>query len=332
MPFISAVVPCYNEEENLPILHERLTKVFQSLGRPYEIVLVDDGSRDRTFAVIAELSRKDPCVRGVSLSRNFGHQICLTCGLDHARGEVVAMMDADLQDPPELIGEMLKKYEEGYDVVYAVRTRREGETMFKKATAALFYRILRFFTRIDIPVDTGDFRLISRRALDSVLSLRERNRFLRGLFSWVGFRQIGVPYVRPARLKGETKYPLRKMVRFALDGITSFSTFPLHAASFLGMLAALAGFLYGLRVFYIAMIGKPVPGWASLMVVVLFFGGVQLFTLGVLGDYVGRIFDEVKRRPLYFVRDRAGFGEDASMKGPCPPPSPVPSVPPNKKT
>jgi len=316
--FLSAVLPVFNEEENLPALHERLTQVLQGLGKSYEIIFVDDGSRDRSFEIMKELSEKDPHVRALSLSRNFGHQICLTAGLDHARGEVVAMMDADLQDPPELLHEMLKKYEEGYDIVYAVRTRREGETFFKLATAAIFYRLLRFCTRIEIPVDTGDFRIISRRALDSMLSLRERSRFLRGLFSWVGFRQIGVSYVRPPRYKGETKYPFRKMLKFALDGITAFSTFPLHLATYLGFFSASLGALYGLVVLWKALfLGIQGPGGAATLVTVLFFGGVQLLTLGILGEYIGRIFEEVKNRPLYFVRTYVGFDEepDASRAG-----------------
>ncbi|MCB2154414.1 glycosyltransferase family 2 protein [bacterium] len=308
--YISAVLPVYNEEENLPAVHKRLTKVLGKVGKPYEIVLVDDGSSDRSMEIIRELSAADPHVKGVSLSRNFGHQICLTCGLDHASGEVIVMMDSDLQDPPELLPRMLKRYEEGYDVVYAVRKHRDGETIFKKVTASVFYRLLRFATNIEIPVDTGDFRLISRRALDSVLSLRERNRFLRGLFSWVGFKQIGVAYNRPARYKGETKYPLRKMLKFAMDGITSFSTIPLQAGIWLGFGAAVLGFFYAIKVFVDWVQDSTVAGWASLAILVLFFGGVQLITLGVLGEYVGRIFDEVKQRPLYFTREEVGFEED----------------------
>lgn len=309
--FLSAVIPCYNEEDNLGVLYERLTKVMKDVGKSYEIIFVDDGSRDRTYALIAELAGKDTHVRGVSLSRNFGHQICLTAGLDSARGQVVAMMDADLQDPPELIHEMLKKYEEGYDVVYAVRSKREGETFFKKTTAMVFYRLLRYCTRIQIPVDTGDFRIISRRALDSVLSLREKSRFLRGLFSWVGFKQIGVTYVRPPRYKGETKYPLRKMMKFALDGITSFSNYPLHLATIMGLSAVALGILYGLRVLYVVYRGGAVAGWASTIMTILFFGGIQLLTLGIMGSYIGRIFDEVKNRPLYFIREKSGFVEDS---------------------
>lgn len=305
-PRFSAVIPCYNEEESLPALHERLTKVLSGLGMTYEIVLVDDGSRDRTADTIAALSGRDPHVVGVLLSRNFGHQICLTAGLDHARGELVAMMDADLQDPPELLPEMIAKIEEGFDVVYAQRKRREGESAFKLATAALFYRILRRIVKIDIPLDTGDFRVIRRGALDAVLSMRERNRFLRGMFSWVGFRQAGVLYDRAARHAGETKYPLGKMLRFAMDGITSFSFFPLQAATGLGFLFAGLALLYGARVFYVWLRGDTVQGWASTVLVVLLMGAVQLITLGIVGEYVGRIFDEARQRPLYFVRRVTG--------------------------
>jgi dolichol-phosphate mannosyltransferase len=313
--FLSAVLPVYNEEENLPMLHARLTKVLGALGKPYEIVFVNDGSRDRSWDIITELAGRDAHVRGVNLSRNFGHQVCLTAGLEHASGEVVAMMDADLQDPPELLPRMLKKYEQGYDVVYAVRAGREGETVFKRATAALYYRLIRWCTNIDMPLDTGDFRIISRPALDSVLRLREKNRFLRGLFTWVGFRQTGVRYVRPARYKGETKYPLRKMIRFGIDGITSFSTIPLQAATWIGFASALFGFLYSFRVLKSWIGGSTVPGWTSLAILVLFFGGVQLLTLGILGEYVGRIFDEVKQRPLYFARERVGFADDGRGNG-----------------
>ncbi|MBI5155096.1 glycosyltransferase [Candidatus Poribacteria bacterium] len=308
--YISAVLPVYNEEENLPRLHERLTKVFGELNKPYEIIFVNDGSADRSMDIIRELALTDTHVRGVNLSRNFGHQICLTAGLDHARGEVVAMMDADLQDPPELLPRMLKRYEQGYDVVYAQRMKREGETFFKKLTAAAFYRLLKFCTRIEIPLDTGDFRIISRRALESVLELREHNRFLRGLFTWVGYKQIGVKYNRPKRFAGETKYPLRKMVRFAMDGITSFSAAPLQAGIWLGFISAMLGFVYALRVLWDWLSGSTVPGWASLAILVLFFGGVQLISMGIMGEYIGRIFDEVKRRPLYFTREEVGFDAD----------------------
>ncbi len=315
-PFVSVVVPCYNEEESLPVLHRRLTKVLSSVTDQYEIVLSNDGSRDGTLETIRKLAVADPHVRGVDLSRNFGHQVCLTAGLDHARGEVIVMMDADLQDPPELIPRMIERWRAGADIVYAVRRKREGESFFKKATAAVFYRILRASTKVAIPVDTGDFRLIDRCALDAVLAVRESNRFLRGLFSWVGFRQEPIYYNRRARYAGETKYPLRKMIRFAMDGVTSFSTAPLRVAVWLGLMTAGFAFLYGLRVIYQGMAGLTVPGWASTTVSVLFLGGIQLVTIGLLGEYVGRIFDEVKRRPLYLVREVIGDGAKPETERP----------------
>jgi dolichol-phosphate mannosyltransferase len=302
-PFISVVVPCYNEEESVPALYERLTKVLRATTDDYEIVLANDGSRDRTIEIIRELAATDHHLRGVDLSRNFGHQICLTAGLEHARGEVIMMIDADLQDPPELLPKMLEKWRAGADVVYAVRKKRRGESLFKLVTAAAFYRLLRLCTKIDIPVDTGDFRLIDRRALDAVLAIRERNRFLRGMFTWVGFRQEPIYYNRAARFAGETKYPFRKMARFAIDGITSFSGAPLHLAFWLGLIVAAIAFLYALRIFYQGMMGQTVPGWASTTISVLFLGGVQMVMIGVLGEYISRIFDEVKARPLFLVRE-----------------------------
>jgi len=305
-PVVSAVLPVYNEEESLPVVHERLTKVLSGLGQPYEIVLVDDGSRDASARIMREMSERDPHVVSVFLSRNFGHQICLTAGLDHARGEYVAMMDSDLQDPPELLPRMIAKIDEGFDVVYAVRRKRRGETVFKKATAAAFYRILKSIAKIEIPLDTGDFRVIRRSALDSVLSLREHNRFLRGMVSWVGFRQTGIPYNRPERFAGETKYPLRKMVKFALDGILSFSSTPLKFATWVGFTFAALAAIYGARVFYVWWKGGTVQGWASTVLAVLILGSVQLITLGIIGEYVARIYDETRRRPLYFVREVIG--------------------------
>ncbi|CAN5325206.1 glycosyltransferase family 2 protein [soil metagenome] len=302
-PFISVVVPCYNEEESLGPLHARLTKVLRAATDEYEIVYANDGSKDGTLAIIRDLASRDPHVRGVDLSRNFGHQACLTAGLDRARGEVVMMIDADLQDPPELLPKMLTKWRAGADVVYAVRKKRRGESPFKLATAAAFYRLLRACTKINIPLDTGDFRLIDRRALDATLSLRESSRFLRGMFSWIGFRQEPVHYTRQERYAGETKYPLRKMMRFAFDGIASFSSAPLQLAVWIGLTSAAVAFLYGLRVIAQGIRGETVPGWASTTVSVLFLGGVQLVTIGLLGEYISRIFEEVKGRPLYLVRE-----------------------------
>lgn len=303
VPFISVVVPCYDEEESLPELHRRVTAVLRECATRYEVILANDGSRDATWDVIRQLAADDPHVVGLDLSRNFGHQACLTAALAHARGDVVLMMDADLQDPPELLPHMLKKWRAGADVVYAVRKVRRGEGIFKLWTAAAFYRVMRWATRIAIPVDTGDFRLIDRHALNAVLALRERNRFLRGLFSWVGFRQVPIYYTRQRRFAGQTKYPLSKMVRFAIDGLTSFSTLPLQLAVWIGLAAAALAFFYGVRVFLQGMQGHTVPGWASTTVSVLFLGGVQLVAIGVLGEYLGRIFEEVKARPIFLVRE-----------------------------
>ncbi len=305
-PEVSAVLPVYNEEESLPVVHARLTRVLSALGRSYEIVFVDDGSRDGSAPIMRSLAESDPHVVAVFLSRNFGHQVALTAGLDHARGEYVAMMDSDLQDPPELLPRMIARIDEGFDVVYAVRRRRRGETLFKKATAAAFYRLMRAVAGINIPLDTGDFRVVHRRALDPVLELREHNRFLRGMVSWVGFRQVGVPYNRPERFAGETKYPLRRMVKFALDGILSFSSAPLKFATWLGFTFAGLGAVYGARVLYVWWRGGTVQGWASTVLAVLILGSVQLITLGIIGEYVARIYDETRRRPLYFVREVLG--------------------------
>lgn len=301
--FLSVVVPCFNEEESLGELHRRLSRVLPRITDRYEIIFSNDGSNDQTWEVISSLAESDPHVRGIDLSRNFGHQLCLTAGLDHARGDAVVMMDADLQDPPELIAKMVKKWRSGAEVVYAVRKGRDGESFFKLLTAKVFYRILRLVAGVNIPLDTGDFRLIDRRALDAVLDLRESNRFLRGMFCWIGFRQAPVYYQRKERYAGESKYPLAKMIRFAIDGITSFSSAPLKVAVWLGLLVAVISFIYGVDVFLQGMRGDTVPGWASTTVSVLFLGGVQLVTIGILGEYIGRIYSEVKKRPLYLVRE-----------------------------
>jgi len=311
----SVVIPVYNEEETLHELHKRLTKVCKKLDRPYEIVLANDGSKDRSWEIIEELAEKDSHIKGICLSRNFGHQICLTAGLEASTGDMVVMIDADLQDPPELFPKMIKKHEvDGFDVVYAVRSHRAGETAFKKLTAATFYRLLNFLTSIQIPQDTGDFRLVSRDALNALLEIKERHRFIRGLFTWIGFKQTGITYKRAARFAGETKYPVIKMVRFAIDAITSFSAVPLHLATWMGFASAAIGFVYAINVILDKIGGGTVPGWASITIAVLFFGGVQLITLGILGEYIGRIFDEVKNRPLYFLRGKVGFDSDAKQE------------------
>lgn len=313
-PDLSVVLPVYNEIENLDELRARLTAVLNACGRSWEIVLVDDGSRDGSFARMASFAREDGRIRVVRFARNFGHQMALTAGVDHARGRLVAVMDADLQDPPEILPEMLRKIDEGYEVVYAQRTEREGETAFKKATAAAFYRLMRRWTNVEIPVDTGDFRLMGPKAVEAFRSLRERHRFIRGLAAWVGFAQTAVSYVRPPRTRGETKWPLRKMLRFAVDALTSFSHVPLQLATWLGFAVSAFSFLYILVVLVLKIRGVNVTGWTTLMFFILFLGGVQLIVVGVLGEYIGRIYEEVKRRPLYLVSEVVEEGPAVSPR------------------
>ena len=310
-PILSVVLPIFNEEEVIPELYRRLTDVLEGLGEPYEIVFINDGSSDQSFQLLSHLAAQDRRVKVVNFARNFGHQIAITAGLDHSRGQAVVVMDADLQDPPEALPALITKWREGYDVVYAVRAERQGEGVVKRGTASLFYRVLRFLTKVDIPADTGDFRLMSRRAVDALGRLREHHRFVRGLSSWIGFRQTAVPFVREARYAGETKYPLKKMVKFAFDGITSFSFAPLQLATYMGFGAAAVGFCYILYAIALKVLtDRLVAGWTSLVVAVLFVGGVQLITLGIVGEYIGRIYDEVKRRPLYIVADTVGFAAE----------------------
>ena len=307
-PALSIVVPCYNEAACLDVLHARISAAARAVvGDDHEIVLVNDGSRDQSWAVMERLAAADPRLVAINLSRNHGHQLALTAGLDLCAGERILIIDADLQDPPELLGDMIGVMEaEGADVVYAVRRKREGETFFKKLTAAAFYRVLDRVTDTPIPLDTGDFRLMSRRALDALLSLPEQARFIRGMVAWVGFRQVPFPYDRDERLAGESKYPLGKMIRFALDAVTGFSTAPLRLASHMGLvLTGLSLLLFA----YIAigwLSGSAVQGWTSTMLVVVFLGAVQMFVLGMIGEYLGRLYVESKRRPLYLVADVAG--------------------------
>ncbi len=309
---LSVVVPVFNEAAGLDALHERLTATLERAGLSYEIVLVDDGSRDDSWQRMAALAARDPRLVLVRLSRNFGHQIAITAGFDHACGEAVVVMDADLQDPPEVVPGMIERWRAGYDVVYGRRERRLGEGLFKRFTATVFYRLVRRLTAVDIPADTGDFRLMSRRAVDAFRSLQERNRFVRGMVAWVGFRQTAVDYVREARHAGETKYPLRKMVRFAGDAIFSFSHVPLRLATGLGLASSAVGFGYAVYAVLARILGWPtVQGWASLMVAIIFLGGVQLISLGIIGEYIGRIYDEVKARPLYLT-DRVVRGQTSA--------------------
>ncbi|NJN53396.1 MAG: glycosyltransferase family 2 protein [Anaerolineae bacterium] len=314
---ISIVAPVYNEEQVLPELHRRVAAVMDALGEPWELVLVNDGSRDRSALVIAELHRQDPRVKGISFSRNFGFQVAVTAGLDFASGDAVILTDADLQDPPEVYPQMVAKWREGFDVVYGVRTSREGETRFKLFTAKLFYRLIRRITKIDIPLDTGDFRLMDRRVVKAIRSMPERNRFLRGMVPWVGFRQTGVPYERASRFAGESKFSsVKQMLPFALDAITSFSYLPLQLATYLGFLMAGLSALAIILVILLRLFGPSAPllGQATTLVAVLFMGGVQLICLGIIGEYLGRIYDEVKGRPLYLIDQLWGFeGEDGRL-------------------
>jgi len=299
---VSIVIPAFNEIEVIDACYQRLTSVMANLDDfTYELIFVDDGSSDMTYERLVEIQQQDQNIKVVKLSRNFGHQIAVTAGVDIAKGDAIAIIDADLQDPPEVIPEMIEKWQDGYDVVYGVRKRRAGESKLKLLTAATFYRMLRSFTNIEIPVDVGDFRLISHRAAQELRKLREKDRFIRGLVSWIGYQQIGVPYERDERFAGNTKYPYRKMIKFAFDGITSFSNMPLRLASWLGYLASFLAFLYLLNVFVQKLMGNTIEGWATIMVALLFLGGVQLICLGIIGEYIGRIFNETKSRPLYII-------------------------------
>ncbi len=306
------VIPVFNEELGVHALHERVAGVADKLihlGK-FEIIYVNDGSRDRSGELLDAIALRDPRARVLHFSRNFGHQMAITAGLEWASGHTVTVMDADLQDPPELIEAFIGKWCQGYDVVFGTRETRVGETWFKLATAKLFYRLIRRMTNVEIPVDTGDFRLMDRCAVDALASLPERHRFVRGLVSWVGFKQVGVPYARDARRFGDTHYPFRKMLRFALDGLTSFSIIPLQMATWVGFLAALAAFVgIGITIYYKFCSNLTIPGWSSLMLVVLFLGGVQLMALGVIGEYLGRTYDESRRRPLYLLSRVVGFPE-----------------------
>jgi polyisoprenyl-phosphate glycosyltransferase len=301
---LAIVIPCFNEEGTLRETHRRVTQAIAGVVTAYEIVYVDDGSRDQTPALLRELQREDSHVRVVALSRNFGHQCAVTAGLAHAEGEAVVIMDADLQDPPEVVQEMVQRWQDGYDVVYGVRGDREGETRFKLLTASLFYRLMRWLSDTAIPLDTGDFRLLDRKVVDAILAMPEKDRFLRGMVSWAGFRQVGVTYHRAARFAGTTKYPFAKMLRFAVDGILSFSIKPLRLSTLLGFASAALAVLVMVYALALRLFTHNwVTGWTALIVTALFLGGAQLISLGIIGEYVGRLYGEAKRRPLYLVRE-----------------------------
>jgi dolichol-phosphate mannosyltransferase len=307
----SIVVPVFNEEAVIAVTYERLKKVMDTTGESYELLFVNDGSSDQTAEIIDRICRQDDHVKLINFSRNFGHQIAISAGMDNALGQAVVVIDADLQDPPEVIWQMIERWKKGYEVVYATRKERKGETLFKKWTAAAFYRLLKFITDIDIPVDTGDFRLIDRKVCNVMKNLKEKNRFVRGLVSWVGFRQTAVEYVREERFAGESKYPLRKMIKLSLDAITTFSYKPLKLAVCLGFVFSSLSLVYLFFALLERLTGTyTLPAWALLIAMGIFLNGIILSVLGIIGEYIGRIYDESKGRPLYIIANKAGFGRE----------------------
>ncbi len=310
-PLLSVVVPVYNEESVLMETFKRLKTVLDAMEITYEVILVNDGSKDKTAEIAAEICNENPSWKFLNFSRNFGHQIAITAGMDYSSGEAIVVIDADLQDPPELIPQMMLKWHEGFDVVYAKRVKREGETFFKKFSAKMFYKLMRFMTDFDLPTDVGDYRLIDSKVKEALKLVNERNRYIRGIISWLGFKQTAVEFNREKRFAGETKYPLKKMIKFAFDGITSFSYKPLKIATYIGVLVSFVSFVFIIIVIIMAMLQKTVTGWASTLAVSLFFNGVVLIMLGIIGEYIGRIFDEVKARPLYIVARTINLENDA---------------------
>ncbi|MDR1542178.1 MAG: glycosyltransferase family 2 protein [Clostridiales bacterium] len=311
-PVFTVVIPAFNEEEVIMESYRRLTAVMKGTGESYELLFVDDGSKDKTAFLLGEAAEKDKNVKCIRFSRNFGHMAAITAGLDCARGDAIMIIDADLQDPPEVFPEMIAKWREGYDVVYGQRSERKGETAFKKLTANIFYRFIRSMTDVDMPVDTGEFRLIDRKVCEAIKKMREKSRYIRGLVSWVGFRQTPVSYIREKRFAGQTKYPLTKMISFAMDAITTFSYKPLKAASTLGFSISMLSFFYLIvvlcqRLFFS---NTTISGWASMIAIVTFSQGIVLMVLGLMGEYIGRIFDEIKDRPIYLIQEFINEDED----------------------
>ena len=321
-PTYSIVGPVWNEEGNLQRLYEQISETLDTTGEPWEMILINDGSTDRSLELMQTLHRRDPRVKIIDFAKNFGHQTAVTAGLDYASGSAVIIIDTDLQDPPSVILQLIAKWKEGYQVVYAVRAERKGETWFKKVTAALFYRLIQRLTDVNIPLDTGDFRLLDQQVVETIKQMRERHRFLRGMTSWVGFRQTGVKYVREERYSGETGYPFQKMLKLAITAITGFSFFPLQIATIVGFIVAGLSAVAAVLVVYarLFLATQAFLGQATTLVTVLFLGGVQLITLGIIGEYLGRIYDEVRGRPLYIVHEMFGF--DETQPAPPSPPSP----------
>ncbi|OGD94217.1 glycosyltransferase [Candidatus Curtissbacteria bacterium RIFCSPLOWO2_01_FULL_37_9] len=302
---ISIIVPVLNEEQNIPVLYNKIKDNLK--GYYYEIIFINDGSSDQSKDVIENMMKKNENVKLINLSRNFGHQIAISCGIDYCMGDAAIIIDADLQDPPEVIPKMIQKWQEGFDVVYAVRKAREGESILKKLTASIFYRLMKILSGTKIPLDTGDFRLISKKVILVLKRTREYQRFMRGLISWVGFSQVGIEFTRDKRFSGKTKYPLFSMIKFALDGILSFSLMPLRIVSIMGIVTVAILLLLIIYSLYRTIIGQTVPGWASTTVIILFLGSIQLISVGIIGEYLGRVYEEVKRRPLYIIDSVIGF-------------------------